>query len=558
MNRKDRGKHMDIKKLWTNLRKDIVEKKADKLALKEKEIYHKRIIKEEKENKKKDKIAPEGAFISLVDVNKIYPNHVQAVYDFNLNIKQHEFIVLVGPSGCGKSTTLRMIAGLESITSGDLFIDGLYANELPPKDRDIAMVFQSYALYPHMTVYENMAFGLKVNHVKKEEIDKRVIEAAKILQITDYLNRKPSALSGGQMQRVALGRAIVRNSKVFLMDEPLSNLDAKLRVQMRSEIVRLHKVLNATTIYVTHDQTEAMTMATRIVVMNKGHIQQIGTPSEIYNRPVNIFVATFIGSPAMNILPSILDGSRLSIDGTFAIDLKPDISEIVKKFYEEQRKLVEGEIANKKDSLYATFKDAKSFKHLKNSAVSSTNNSNLSDSIVKIKAEAARYINSLEKGFLDDGFAKYTEGTLKSIESVDEIKESFAKIDAIYESYLKEYIFAVSVSKNEELASLLEQDKKLETIDLKKPFNLVFGIRPEDMHDAISHENKLKYEESDMKVSVAELLGHEYYLHFDVPSGELVSKNTAARVLDTGDIVKLFFNKEKIHLFDPITQKRIY
>ena len=217
------------------------------------------------------------ANLSLRHINKIYDNKVQAVFDFNLEIQDKEFIVLVGPSGCGKSTTLRMIAGLEDITNGELYIDDKLVNDVAPKNREIAMVFQSYALYPFMTVYENMAFGLQIRKTNKDEIDRRVRAAAKALEIEQYLDRKPKALSGGQRQRVALGRAIVRNAKVFLMDEPLSNLDAKLRVQMRSEIIRLHKNIGATTIYVTHDQTEAMTMASRIVIMKDGYIQQIGT-----------------------------------------------------------------------------------------------------------------------------------------------------------------------------------------------------------------------------------------------------------------------------------------
>ena len=260
----------------------------------------------------------DDVFVSLRHIDKIYDNNVQAVFDFNLDIKKHEFIVFVGPSGCGKSTTLRMIAGLEDITKGELYIDHVYCNDKTPKNRDIAMVFQSYALYPHMSVYENMAFGLKIRRMPKFEIDKRVHEAARILQIEQYLDRKPKALSGGQRQRVALGRAIVRNAKVFLMDEPLSNLDAKLRVQMRSEIIKLHEALGATTIYVTHDQTEAMTMATRIVVMKLGRIQQIGTPIEIYNHPANLFVAGFIGSPAMNFLKvkfDAMNGVALLSDG---------------------------------------------------------------------------------------------------------------------------------------------------------------------------------------------------------------------------------------------------
>ncbi|WP_422446411.1 ABC transporter ATP-binding protein [Thermoanaerobacterium sp. DL9XJH110] len=246
------------------------------------------------------------ATVVLKNINKIYPGGFKAVSDFNLEIADKEFIVLVGPSGCGKSTTLRMVAGLEEISSGELYIDGKLMNDVPPKDRDIAMVFQNYALYPHMNVYDNMAFGLKLRKTPKNEIDRRVKEAARILGIEELLNRKPKALSGGQRQRVALGRAIVREPKVFLMDEPLSNLDAKLRVQMRTELSKLHKRLQTTFIYVTHDQTEAMTMGDRIVVMKDGIIQQVDTPKKIYDYPANIFVAGFIGSPQMNFLQGIL------------------------------------------------------------------------------------------------------------------------------------------------------------------------------------------------------------------------------------------------------------
>lgn len=239
--------------------------------------------------------------MSLKDIGKKYDNAENfAVTDFNLNIKDQEFIVFVGPSGCGKSTTLRMIAGLEDITEGELKIGDKVMNDVAPKDRRIAMVFQNYALYPHMTVFDNMAFGLKLRKYDKNEIKKRVENAAEILGLKEYLDRKPAALSGGQRQRVALGRAIVRDAKVFLMDEPLSNLDAKLRVAMRAEIAKLHRRLETTTIYVTHDQTEAMTMADRIVIMKDGIVQQIGTPREVYDTPINEFVAGFIGSPAMN------------------------------------------------------------------------------------------------------------------------------------------------------------------------------------------------------------------------------------------------------------------
>ena len=253
------------------------------------------------------------AQLSLKHVYKIYDNGTKAVNDFNLDIGDNEFVVFVGPSGCGKSTTLRMIAGLEDITAGDFYIDGILANQLEPKDRDIAMVFQNYALYPHMSVYENMAFGLRIRHVPKEEIDKRVNEAARILDILDQLDKKPKAMSGGQRQRVALGRAIVRKPKVFLLDEPLSNLDAKLRSSMRSEITRLHKVLGTTFIYVTHDQVEAMTMGTKIVVMKDGVIQQVDSPMNLYDYPANEFVAGFIGTPQMNFVPAKLSYDKKDI-----------------------------------------------------------------------------------------------------------------------------------------------------------------------------------------------------------------------------------------------------
>ncbi len=246
------------------------------------------------------------ASLLLKGIYKVYPSGVTAVTDFNLDIKDKEFIVFVGPSGCGKSTTLRMIAGLEEISKGELYIDGKLVNDVVPKDRDIAMVFQNYALYPHMSVYDNMAFGLKLRKVPKQIIDERVKEAAAILGITDYLTRKPKALSGGQRQRVALGRAIVREPKVFLLDEPLSNLDAKLRAQMRTEISKLHARLATTFIYVTHDQIEAMTMGTRIVVMKDGFMQQVDTPQNLYDYPINQFVAGFIGTPQMNFFPATL------------------------------------------------------------------------------------------------------------------------------------------------------------------------------------------------------------------------------------------------------------
>ncbi|SEQ40753.1 carbohydrate ABC transporter ATP-binding protein, CUT1 family [Virgibacillus subterraneus] len=271
------------------------------------------------------------AELRLQHIKKSYDKKAIAVDDFDLEIKDKEFIVFVGPSGCGKSTTLRMIAGLEEITDGELYINDKKMNDVAPKDRDIAMVFQNYALYPHMNVYDNMAFGLKLRKFKKDEIEQRVNNAANILGLEAYLDRKPKALSGGQRQRVALGRAIVRDAKVFLMDEPLSNLDAKLRVQMRAEIQKLHQRLQTTTIYVTHDQTEAMTMATRLVVMKDGYIQQVGAPKDVYDKPENIFVGGFIGSPSMNFLSGKLE------DGYFVMeDTKVKVPEGKMKVLREQ------------------------------------------------------------------------------------------------------------------------------------------------------------------------------------------------------------------------------
>ena len=257
--------------------------------------------------------------VILKDIKKVYDNGYVGTHDVNISIKDKEFIVLVGPSGCGKSTTLRMVAGLEDITDGELYIDGKLMNDVAPKDRDIAMVFQSYALYPQMTVYQNMAFSLELRKTPKAEIDRKVREAAEILEITQYLDRKPAALSGGQRQRVAIGRAMVRDPKVFLMDEPLSNLDAKLRNQMRAEIIKLRQRINTTFIYVTHDQTEAMTLGDRIVIMKDGYVNQIGTPVEVFNKPVNLFVAGFIGMPVMN----FFDNCKLLLeDGTYYAEIR--------------------------------------------------------------------------------------------------------------------------------------------------------------------------------------------------------------------------------------------
>ena len=512
-----------IKDAYNNFKQEKINARNKKIILKEREKHHKDLLKQEKLTRNDEKIAPQDAYISLKNINKIYPNHVQAVFDFNLDIKKHEFIVFVGPSGCGKSTTLRMIAGLEKITSGDLFIDGEYVNEEEAKNRDISMVFQSYALYPHMTVYDNMAFGLKVNHVKKKEIDKRVKQAAEILQITEYLDRKPNALSGGQCQRVALGRAICKDAKLFLMDEPLSNLDAKLRVQMRAEIVKLHNVLKTTTIYVTHDQTEAMTMASRIVVMNKGYVQQIGTPSEIYNYPSNIFVATFVGSPAMNMLEAFVENDDLYFtpENKIKINIKQFDSKI-RDFYNEQISVYENNVEKWKDEFLNREKKKKRYLELFNNF----SIENLKDYLNNYKCESI-------------------EQLLNEIN--EENKEE--KIN----KYLREMLFIKNYNDNIEIKALYDNYQKLIVESKKTKHDVIFGIRPEDVHKSTEYDE----EKFELKVSVPELLGSEYFVHLGFFGTEIIGKTDTNSIINKNDILSISFDKNKIHLFDPITTKRI-
>ena len=366
------------------------------------------------------------ASLSLQHINKTYPNGFQAVKDFNLEIEDKEFIIFVGPSGCGKSTTLRMIAGLEEISGGTLKIGDKVMNDVEPKDRDIAMVFQNYALYPHMTVYDNMAFGLKLRKVPKDQIDKAVREAARILDLEKLLDRKPKALSGGQRQRVALGRAIVRDPKVFLLDEPLSNLDAKLRAQMRTEIAKLHKRLGTTFIYVTHDQTEAMTMGDRIVVMKDGFIQQVDTPQNLYDLPVNEFVAGFMGSPQMNFIDATL--------------------------------VKEGA------DYYVTFGAAK-----------------IKVPANKVNAEIANYVGK----------------------------------------------------------------------------EIVFGIRPEDVHDEPEFIEKHPEARATADVEVTELMGAETYLYLNCEGNALTARVEPTSTAKTGDKITIALDMNKMHLFDKETEKTI-
>ena len=431
--------------------------------------------------------------LKLSHINKIYDNHVQAVFDFNLEIKDHEFIVFVGPSGCGKSTTLRMIAGLEEISSGELYIGDVLANDVPSKDRDIAMVFQNYALYPHMTVYENMAFGLRNRHVPKDEIDRRIKEAAEILDITDYLKRKPKALSGGQCQRVALGRAIVRKAQVFLMDEPLSNLDAKLRVSMRSEIIKLHERTGATTIYVTHDQTEAMTMANRIVVMKKGWIQQIGTPKEIYDKPYNLFVAGFIGSPAMNFLQvKVTQDGLTSIDGSFTIKDPYFYSVVMEKY------------------------------------ISSFN---------RVKKEYQEHMEELTPYLTILSEIKgYKSPTLldeKALASLLKQKEAFEK-------------------KNADLVALKENYEKYSKVMKNPIYPAILGIRPESI-TLSSRRGSIITGYAD----VIEMMGDVLLIHSTVQGKEFIAKTSADHTIEPHGPIFYKFEKEKIHLFDVVDEVAI-
>ena len=478
------------------------------------------------------------SFIALKNINKVYPNGFQAVYDFNLDIKKQEFIVFVGPSGCGKSTTLRMIAGLEDITAGDLYIDQIYSNNLSPKDRDIAMVFQNYALYPHMSVYDNMAFGLTMRHMPKEQIEERVLKAADILDLSSLLDRKPRQLSGGQMQRVALGRAIVRDAKLFLMDEPLSNLDAKLRVKMRSEIIKLHQMLNTTTIYVTHDQVEAMTMATRIVVMSKGYVQQIGTPEEIYAHPANKFVASFIGTPAMNIYTGHYDIAKgvLDLGGGKDYELPKKQQKEIEEFLKQQIETLKSRIENIDYEVQLaphqiTKEEKEAMKQAeKNPEENSKGEEYMSDFDSSVKAHRI-VSNAVLKG--SNKFSFKTMFKKHKLPTYDEVKNA----------------------KLEEINKLIESYNAC----LRDGFDIDIGIRPDDIvysehKDRVSHHGPVL----PLKATVSELLGNEYYIHCDYEKIDLVCKVAADKKVHSGDNVDFVFNMDKIHLFDKLSEKAIF
>jgi multiple sugar transport system ATP-binding protein len=512
-----------------------IEKRERAILEKERELHHYEVLKQAEIDAKKEKIAPEGAYISLKNVDKIYPNHVQAVFDFNIDIKEKEFIVFVGPSGCGKSTTLRMVAGLEEITAGDLFINGEYSNDVQPKDRKIGMVFQSYALFPYMTVYENIAFPLEVLKMKKDEIHDRVTKAAKILQLEEYLNRKPNALSGGQMQRVALGRVIVTNSKIFLMDEPLSNLDAKLRVSMRSEIVKLHKSLNTTTIYVTHDQTEAMTMADRIVVMNKGYVQQIGTPAEIFNNPSNMFVATFVGSPSMNMIQGNLVENKFYITDDFSLDMGEGFADKIRKFYENEIASTNELLKSWADKfLNRQFSNKRYLSIFKGETV---NTKELKNYLICLDDAALKSLD-INK---DELISKLTV-----IKDKEELKTSLNTV-------LKDYLLRYHELNNPDIRTHVSNINKYKEVLEGNSIPLILGIRPE--HFILTEE--VSEETLSLEVSVSELLGSEYFLHFPFKDLDLVAKLPVKKDIASGDKINLNFDMERIHFFDPISTKKM-
>lgn len=601
----------------------------------EKKITIKEARKQYKDNHKMLRNESIKSFVSLQGINKVYPNKVQAVFNFNLEIDPHDFIVLVGPSGCGKSTTSRMIAGLEEISSGYLYIDKQLANYLPSKDRGIAMVFQSYALYPHMTVYENMSYGLRVKKEKLPKLDKKtkqpilainyekieelknklalvdganlkekeklqkeitrlennpepvyilrkyleseikekVFNAANFLDLGAYLDRKPKELSGGQMQRVALGRALVRNSKLFLMDEPLSNLDAKLRVSMRSEIVRIHKNVGATTIYVTHDQTEAMTMATKIVVMNKGRIQQIGSPREIYMNPENLFVATFIGAPAMNILSGVYNKGIITLNDGTKLEYSKRIEDQHQEFYQRKIKYwktllarihhpISKKIKEQAENIILRIKNKElnDTQSIKKEILSLNDDLLLKDISLKIQEELDTLNNISYKG----SFAK-----IKMIKVLKRIIEILSdKEDGIIDLELQKIKSFKEFTQNKDNlvkvtdktpTTMEEKRAKIQEIIctyekyLKEPHHVKVGIRPEDL--ALVRENESSCIQTN--TTIVELIGSDYYVHSDMANSDLIAKVPNNYMIRSGAKILLKVNMEKLHLFDDISGQKI-
>lgn len=497
---------------------------------------------------KKEVVKP---FIKLEKVNKVYPNGVQAVFDFSLDINKEEFIVLVGPSGCGKSTTLRMVAGLEEITNGKLIIDDKVSNFAPPKNRGVAMVFQSYALYPNMNVYDNMAFGLKIKGVDREIIEKRVFYAANILDLGPYLDRRPKELSGGQMQRVALGRAIVRNMPIYLMDEPLSNLDAKLRVSMRAEIVKIHKAVKSTTIYVTHDQIEAMTMATRIVVMNKGFVQQIGTPEEIYTNPSNSFVAAFIGTPAMNIFRCKYNKGKILLDDGKELDATFD-----KKEYINYLKSTKDTIEKALEEI--TYDTITLEKRLDSNCAMldaekgtpftvKKKQNKIKSFLLKLKSDNETKKLLKEEKRIQTLIDNYEESTDKTLAELN--TELMAVREKLFEKRTK-----IEQKEIPEKFRLMELQDKIEH-NIGNAHTILVGVRPESitLHPAKASDKDKIIVEAD----VVELLGAEYNVRFMFQGRNIICRMPNINKIEIGDKFVLDIDPEKLFVFDELTGNRI-
>ena len=536
------------------------EKEALKIKEKARELHHKEVLRLEKESHHENKVAPSDDIIILKNINKIYPNHVQAVYDFNLSIKENEFIVLVGPSGCGKSTTLKMIAGLEDITSGDLYINQKYSNFALSKDRNLAMVFQSYALYPTMTVYKNIAFPLMIRGESKEVIDEKVRNIAQILELDDdLLNRRPAALSGGQRQRVALARAMVKGTKILLMDEPLSNLDAKLRASVRGEIVDLHRRINATTIYVTHDQVEAMTMSDRLVVMNNGFVEQIGTPQEIYDHPKTLFVATFIGSPAMNILKSNLKKDSLKLENGFEIKIRKEQKDALDKYYADVIEEINKDIkatSNKREKRIDDLRKIGYLKDLEKLDALSNKQANklaakkqkLSNTKPEEEKALSEEIEKLTKQYQEEYDALKKEIDSKQYPVLPDDKLQQVVVDDIH---IKTFDFELNKQRE-----MLERYKK---ISIEEEKELLLGVRPEDIlldvdkNDRDNLSNKMS-----VHVDLCELLGHEYFLTFNVKDTLCNLKASAYQEILPDQDMDCYLDLDKIHLFDPVSKRNIF
>ncbi len=444
------------------------------------------------------------AFISLKEITKIYPNGVRAVLNLNLDVYKHEFVTFVGPSGCGKSTTLRMIAGLEEISEGELYIGELFANYVPSKDRNIAMVFQSYALYPHLNVYDNISFGLKILRTPADEIKDRVYKAAKILDLGPYLDRLPKELSGGQMQRVALGRAIVRNADIFLMDEPLSNLDAKLRAQMRGEIIRIHKQTKATTIYVTHDHTEAMTMSDRIVVMNKSFIQQVGTPLGIYENPYNIFVATFIGSPPMNIMRANLSKNKVVFSNKQTLTLPRAQTKKIERFYRN--------IIDKYQEILKRGNEAELESLL--AEIDAQKNIAKTDDEIKLPVAKPNVFHKIRQLF--------------------QRKQEEIKRESLY---------------YEQVAELVENLKNAQN----GVHEIIAGVRAEDVYLASANGDEKFSKEFSIDIDFIETLGAESIVNATFSDEQFTLKLSTKQLTNNMDTLLIKFDLDKIHLFDSLT-----